>query len=214
MIMFEKLRSHLARLRTANSGVAVVEFALTMPVMIALITYGLEASNIAISRTRIQMLTSGAADNAARVRDSIDEADIAELLSGAKTVGGNLTFATRGRIIVSSIERNAANNGLWIRWQRCDGLKNYASTIGLQDKGKTDNTLQTVGYGTNQIAPITGTVLIFVETAYDYKALFGDYLYGAQTFTAYRAYIVRQRSNNQPTNSTGITAKTCDLFSA
>lgn len=212
--MIGKILSVLKRLRTATSGLAVVEFAMTAPVMIVLITYGLEASNIAISRVRIQTLTAGAADNAARVRESIDETDITELLMGAKTVGTNIDFATRGRIIISSVERNAADNGLWIRWQRCDGAKNYVSTIGLQDAGKTDNTLQTVGYGTKTVSPKAGTVMIFVETAYDYKALFGDYLYGAQTFKDYRAYIVRQRSNNQPTNSTAITAKTCNIFAA
>lgn len=212
--MIRKLATLLNRLRTATSGLAVVEFALTAPVMIVLITYGLEASNIAISRVRVQTLTAGAADNAARVRESIDETDITELLMGAKTVGSNIEFATRGRVIISSIERNAADNGLWIRWQRCDGAKNYISTIGLEDRGKTDNTLQTVGYDTRTVSPKAGTVMILVETAYDYKALFGDYLYGAQTFKDYRAYIVRQRSNNQPTNSTAITPKTCGTFSA
>jgi hypothetical protein len=212
--MIKKLALLLKRLRTANSGLAVVEFALTAPVVIILITYGLEAANIAISRVRIQTVTAGAADNAARVRESIDETDIAELLSGAKSVGANIDFATRGRIIVSSVERNPADNGLWIRWQRCDGAKAYASSIGAEDKGKTDNTLPTVGYNAITVSPKAGTVIIFVETAYDYKALFGDYLYGAQTFKDYRAYIVRQRSNNQPTNSTAITAKTCNLFSA
>jgi Flp pilus assembly protein TadG len=217
--MIAKLKSLLSRLRTATSGLAVVEFALTAPVMMVLITYGLEAANIGIARVRIQTMTSGAADNASRVRESIDETDITELLTGAKNVGSNIDFATRGRIIISSVERNAANNGLWIRWQRCDGAKNYVSSIGLQDKGKTDTTLPTVGYtkpdGTTvNVSPAVGTVIIFVETAYDYKALFGDYLYGAQTFKDYRAYIVRQRSNNQPTNSTAITAKVCTTFSA
>lgn len=212
--MIMKLRNLLKRLRAATGGLAVVEFALTAPVVIILITYGLEAANIAIARVRIQTMTSGAADNAARVRDSIDETDIIELLSGAKSVGENLSFATRGRIIISSVQRNAADNGLEIVWQRCDGAKTYTSTIGLEGKGKTDNTLPTIGYSTNTISPKTGTVVIFVETAYDYKALFGDYLYGAQTFKDYRAYIVRQRANNVPTNSTAVTKKTCNLFSA
>jgi Flp pilus assembly protein TadG len=217
--MITRLRTLLKRLRTATSGLAVVEFALTAPVMIVLITYGLEAANIAISRVRIQTMTSGAADNASRIRDSIDETDITELLTGAKAVGSNLEFATRGRLIISSVERNAANDGLEIVWQRCDGAKNYVSSVGIQGKGKTDNTLPTVGYTKGDgtivnVSPKAGTVIIFVETAYDYKALFGDYLYGAQTFKDYRAYIVRQRSNNTPTNSTAITAKTCNLYSA
>jgi len=213
--MIHKISAVLKRLRTATSGLAVVEFALTAPVMIILVTQGLEASNIAISRVRIQTMTAGAADNAARVRESIDETDITELLQGAKTVGANIDFATRGRIIISSVERNAADNGLWIRWQRCDGAKNVVSSIGLQDAGKTDNTLQNVGYSGKTVSPKTGTVMIFVETVYDYKPLFGSAtVFGEQTFKDYRAYIVRQRSNNQPTNSTAITPKTCNLFSA
>jgi Flp pilus assembly protein TadG len=217
--MIGRIVSLLKRLRTATSGLAVVEFALTAPVMIVLITYGLEASNIAISRVRIQTMTSGAADNAARIRESIDETDIIELLSGAKSVGSNLDFANRGRLIISSVQRNAADNGLEIVWQRCDGAQNYVSSIGLEGKGKTDNTLQTVGYTkpggpTVSVSPKAGTVMIFVETAYNYKALFGDYLYGAQTFKDYRAYIVRQRSNNVPTNSTAVTKKLCTVFSA
>lgn len=217
--MLMKIRNMLKRLRSATGGLAVVEFALTAPVVIILITYGLEAANIAIARVRIQTMTSGAADNAARIRDSIDETDITELLTGAKSVGANIDFATRGRLIISSVERNAADNGLWIRWQRCDGAKTATSSIGVQDRGKTDNTLPTVGYtkpggAVVNVSPKTGTVIIFVETVYDYKALFGDYLYGAQTFKDYRAYVVRQRASNQPSNSTAITPKTCNLFSA
>ncbi len=214
MAVLAKIRRLLKRLRVSNSGVAVVEFALISPVFIVMVTYGLEAANIAVARVRVQTLTSGAADNAARVITSIGEADITDLLVGAKKVGENIDFAARGRIIISSVERNVANNGLQITWQRCDGAKNYVSSIGLEDKGKTDTSLQTVGYGTNQIAPQLGTVIIFVETAYDYKPLFGNFLYGSQTFKDYRTFIVRQRSNNVPTNVPATTKKVCTTFSA
>ena len=73
--------------------------------------------------SNIAMLT---ADNAARVRDSIDEANVIELLTGAKMTGDNIDFRQNGRIILSSIEPNTAgpdgtSTGQWIRWQRCDG---------------------------------------------------------------------------------------------
>jgi len=219
-----RTRALLGRLRRSTHGLAVVEFALITPVFLIMVTFGIESANIVITQVRFQTLMAGAADNAARVRESIDETDISELLQGAKKVGENIDFANRGRLIVSSIERNAADNGLWLRWQRCDGLKNFTSAVGAQDKGRTDTSFQSVSNGTNTIAPKTGTVVIVVETAYDYKPLFfGDSLLkkmfndnsaGPLTFKAYRAYVVRQRSVNFPTNSSGIVAKTCNLFSA
>jgi Flp pilus assembly protein TadG len=214
MSLLKKTRAFLKTLRVANSGVAAVEFALISPVFIIMVTYGLEAANIAVSRVRVQTLTAGASDNAARVITSIDESDITDLLAGAKKVGENISFATRGRIIVSSVERNAANNGLWIRWQRCDGAKNYVSSIGLEGKGQNDTSLQSVGYGTNVVSPVAGTAIIFVETVYDYKPLFGQFLAGSNTFKDYRSYIVRQRTNNQPTNTKAIIPKSCSTFAA
>jgi hypothetical protein len=128
--------------------------------------------------------------------------------------GFNLTFSARGRVIVSGIVRNAANNGYEIKWQRCDGLKAYVSTIGLQGKGKTDATLQTVGFGTNTIYPVNGTAIVFVETAYDYQPLFGTLVFGASTFKDYRSYIVRERTTEDITNFNSVTAKVCTTYAA
>ena len=118
-----------ARLRGCESGLAFVEFAMSLPVLVTLGLVGLETANLAMAHLRVSNIAMLTADNAARVRDSIDEANVIELLTGAKMTGDSIRFRQNGRIILSSVEPNTAgaggtSTGQWIRWQRCDGAKN------------------------------------------------------------------------------------------
>jgi hypothetical protein len=122
---------HLRALRRDQSGLALVEFAISLPVLLVLGLTGIEVANFAIANLRISEIAETTADNAARVRDSIDETDVNELMTGAKTVGTQIKFADNGRVIVSDLEPRSDGTGQWIRWQRCYGAKNYNSTYGV-----------------------------------------------------------------------------------
>ena len=116
---------------------------------------GLETANLAMAHLRVSNIAMLTADNAARVRDSIDEANVIEMFTGAKMTGDSIRFRQNGRIILSSLEAtdddNDGNNGhgnnaggcdpsnpgygttcgnQWIRWQRCDGARNTTSAYG------------------------------------------------------------------------------------
>ena len=82
-----------ARLRGCDSGLAFVEFAMSLPVLLTLGLVGLETANYAMAHLRVSNIAMLTADNAARVRDIIDEADVIELLTGAKMTGDNINFA-------------------------------------------------------------------------------------------------------------------------
>jgi hypothetical protein len=125
----------LRRLRDDVSAVSMIEFALVLPVVMVIGFWGVETANFAIANLRISQIAALTADNAGRVRDSIDEADVNELLTGAKLVGTGIDFAARGRIILSDLEMNTSDNTKqWIRWQRCSGARNVASSYGVPKK--------------------------------------------------------------------------------
>ena len=139
-----------ARLRGCASGLALLEFALSLPVLTTLVLVGLETANLAMAHLRVSNIAMLASDNASRVRDSIDEADVIQLLTGAKMTGTAISFRNHGRIILSSIEpntagTNGASTGQWIRWQRCDGAKVVVSGYGAQGTGQNSAVLQAVG---------------------------------------------------------------------
>lgn len=216
------LAKRMASLRGCTSGLALTEFAFSLPILLTLGLVGLETSNYAMAHLRVSNIAMLAADNAARVRDSIDEADVIEVLLGAKMTGQGIDFANNGRIILSSIEPNSAGNagastGQWIRWQRCDGRKNVASRYGAQGTGQNDATLPSVGTGTNVIAAQSGTAVMVVEVVYDYQPIIPNTLLNGREIRYESAFNVRQRTNQQLNNIGNLTnaqRRTCDHFEA
>ena len=83
------VRRAAARLRERPR---LVEFALSLPVLTTLVLVGLETANLAMAHLRVSNIAMLASDNASRVRDSIDESDVIELLIGAKMTGDSIGF--------------------------------------------------------------------------------------------------------------------------
>lgn len=233
------LSAKLRCLRDDVSGVAFIEFAYALPLFIFAGFWGLETTNFAIANLRVSQIAAQTADNAGRVRNSIDEADINELLLGGKMVGTGIDFANRGRIILSDVEQNTSDaTKQWIRWQRCSGLKNVTSTYGVpkkadgttlsnateatapsdQTKSVTTNGVATtaggIGPAGNQVAAGGSTAVMFVEVVYDYKPLVTDKFFGARTIRSVSAFNVRQRTNQTVTNDSNVTPSKCNVFSA
>lgn len=208
-----------ARLRGCESGLAFVEFALSLPILTTLVLVGLETANLAMAHLRISNIAMLASDNASRVRDRIDEGDVIELLTGAKMTGDTISFRQHGRIILSSVEPNAAgangtSTGQWIHWQRCDGAKVVSSSYGAQGTGQNNASLQAVGPAGNQIAATTGTAIMLVEVVYDYQPLVSSAIFGARTIRYESAFNVRQRTDQTISNVNSVTAKNCTTYAA
>ena len=210
------------RLRACDNGMAFVEFAISLPVLSMLGLCGLETANLAMAHLRVSNIAMLTADNAARVRDAIDEANVIELITGAKMSGDNIQFRQNGRIILSSIEPNTAgaggtSTGQWIRWQRCDGRRVVTSRYGPQGTGQTNNTLQAVGPAGNQISALSGTAVMVVEVEYDYQPLVSESIFGERIIRYESAFNVRQRTDQVLKNAGSLTAaqiRTCGKYEA
>jgi len=207
------------RLGACEGGLAFIEFAMALPVVVTLGLVGLETANLAMAHLRVSNIAMLAADNAARVRDSIDETNVIELLTGAKMTGDSIRFRQNGRIILSSVEPNTAgtggtSTGQWIRWQRCDGARQVVSRYGPQGTGQNNATLQYVGPANNRITASAGTAVMLVEVEYNYQSLVSDTIFGPRVIRYESAFNVRQRTNQAITNTTSATAKNCNVYSA
>lgn len=213
----KRTRAGAGALRACTSGVAFVEFALSLPILTTLGLCGLECANFAMANLRVSNIAMLTADNAARVRDSIDEADVIELFTGAKMSGTSIGFAQNGRIILSSMEPNTAGSGgastgQWFRWQRCDGAKVVSSNYGPQGTGQTNNSLQSVGPANNQISAAAGTAVMVVEVTYTYQPIISNAILGPRTIRYESAFNVRQRTNQQLNNITAATPRNCNVY--
>ncbi len=173
----------LSRLGKDRSGLALIEFAYTAPVLLILLTGGVELTSFAIAHMRVSQLTVSLADNASRAKQSvvsgvprIREADVNEVFAAAQLQSGGLDVQQNGRLILSSVEVNP-QGGQWIHWQRCFGSAGHQSSYGVEGDGATGNSIAGVGPAGRQVSAEPGYAIMFVEVIYDYQPLmFGDFL--------------------------------------
>lgn len=233
--------SFAGSLRDCRSGVAFLEFAFALPVLLALGLLGLETANYAMANLRVSNIAMLTADNAARVRDSIDEGDITDLMTGAKMSGSGINFGQNGRIILTDLEPTSTGGKQWVRWQRCDGALNYSGTnsalrplnatgaaitngteiygtdrvtVSTAPSSETKATMTSFGTGTNVISAASGTAVMVVEVAYNYQPVIPNSFLTGRQITYTSAFNVRQRTDQSLHNINRVTPKSCNVFAA
>jgi len=180
-----------ARLRENQSGVALMEFALSLPLLLILILVGLEVTNYILVQHQVRSIAAMTADNASRLRTQMSEAYINQLFVGVQKAGAGIDFEDNGRLILSSVQNNANGDGQWIRWQRCYGDLNYASKYGTQGKGQNDTSLPDV----HGLQAQPGSALMYVEAEYRYDPLIPSSFLANSMIRQEIAFVVRQRTD-------------------
>lgn len=208
------LRQRLARDRR---GVSIVEFALVLPFVITITMAGLEMANLAVTVLRVNQMAMLAADNAARVRNSIDEKDVEQVMVGLRFAGTGIKFGDYGRVIISAFEPNGqtgSKKGYKITWQRCFGSNNVTSSYGTAGDGATDATLASgMGPTGKKVTPVDNNALMFAEIRYNYHPVVASYFVSAFELAARQAFTVRDRASQTLTNTSSMTTaqkRLCD----
>lgn len=184
------------RLRREQSGMAAVEFALSLPVLVGLSMYGMEAANMAYTSQKLGDIATLTADSVSRIRLSISNGDVTDALGGIKILGDSIDLRNRGRIIVSSVQPvldssdNVVNQK--VRWQRCTGALTKDSLYAVNTNLGADG----IGATGRKISASKNSELIFVEVYYTYKPLVSQAFFGTPQMSAVAAMSVRERSNN------------------
>lgn len=197
------------RLCRDRSGVAMIEFAYSLPLLTVIGMAGVETANFVITVLKINKIAMMAADNAARVRTSIDESDVNEVLTGVWYAGQEIKFGERGRVFLSSLEANGqagANAGYKVGWQRCFGAKDVQSAYGAEGDGATNSTMATgMGPAGNKITPVANSALVFAEVRYRYVPVLAPGYMVPQELSAVQAFSVRERAAQALTNTNNLT---------
>ncbi len=196
------------RLAQDRSGVSVVEFAIITPFILSIALYGLEVAYMNSVDMKISEIALSLADNASRigqtdnsvVTPTVSEADINEVMRGAQEQAAGLDFATRGRIILSSLERDAATGKQYIRWQRCYGRLSRQSAYGNDStrNGLNGTALAGMGSGPTKITASANSAVMFVEVYYQHEGLMGDLFVDNPVMRKEGAFLIRDNRNLTP----------------
>ena len=219
MTKLKSLKSFSHRLRHDTSGLALVEFAYSLPLLLGLGGYGIELANLANTNVQISVAATALADNMSRIglesvlsTVQIRESDVNDSFIGYIKQTEGLNATVNGRVILSSLERNK-DGGNWIHWQRCVGTKNVNSSYGVEGDGATGTSLTGMGpAGALVTAPDASTSVMVVEVIYDYNSLFGNVYFPQRTIKYLASFVVRDdRDLRQIYNpSPAATAYTCN----
>lgn len=208
------------RLGRDTSGLAMLEFAFGLPVLLTMSLTGAELTNYIITKMRISQIALQLADNSARIGSGsqleskkIYESDINDLLTGANFQAGELNLFANGRVIISSVEPHESTADRYrIRWQRCKGNKtSWGSSYGTP---ATATSVTGVGpAGRQVIAPPNG-VAMFVEVRYTYQPLVKTSLSPTTEINEIASMMVRDARNTTGGTSgvfqeSGVSASNC-----
>lgn len=220
MSAFGQLRHATGRLHRDTSGLALLEFAFILPVVITMSLTGAELTNYITTKMRIGQIALQLADDAARMgtgsqlsAKQISETDINDLFTGAQLQSGELDLQTNGRVILTDLEpTNAPVNtaGTYkIGWRRCYG--NKTSYVRQYPTSSATTGLTGIGPAGRQVTAQDDNATMFIEVFYTYKPIVGlGTLAPTTTFTETASMAVRDRRDlTQIYNTAGATASTC-----
>lgn len=199
--------SFLGSLRHNQSGLALTEFALSIPIFTGLGMYGTETAYRAVAQMQVSQAALSLADNASRmgqlgiggVEPTIQESDVVEALTGTRLQTQNLDLLENGRVILSSLEVRTIGTGAsarqqqFIRWQRCEGTRNYISAY-VDGINTTDEDFTGVG-PTGGVRAVEGSAVMYVEIQYAYQPLFGDLFAEGVVINQEAAFNIRDNRN-------------------
>ncbi|PXW71586.1 hypothetical protein C7451_11230 [Blastomonas natatoria] len=219
-----RMRKLARKLRRDQSGLALIEFAFSLPIFIGLGFYGVEIANLAITQMKMSQIALNMADNASRIgtlnatlgAKVINEQQINDVFQAAAIQAGATGIYQDGRTVLSSLEVNESG-GQTIMWQRCKGLLIEDSDYGPEGTGATGTSFQGMGPAGDRIQASTGTAVMFVELTYIYHPLFGNMFMEDRELRQEAAYTVRDARDigEEPIDNVAAARQsTCDKYDA
>lgn len=167
----------VARLRRSQRGVALVEFALALPLVLGLMVSGFECANYVLAANKVQRLATMMADLLAQNGDgpliAATEAQVYDLFDAVNVSAQPYDIHGAGRVIMT-VAKGVDADG--------DGTPQN-QIINQQFDGTLVSAAPLLGCHTNSVTPVglralaTDEVLIHVQVSYQYRALFPQRVY-------------------------------------
>ncbi len=135
---FRRLKSFVRN----ESGLALIEFAYTLPLFMGAGLVGLEFTNVVLAHQKSERVSSTVADQIAANQIPPSEAQIRDMYRGVAQISQPFEFAPNGNVIVTAVvgvfddDDNEVQNK--IAWQRCLAKDSFDSGLGTEWTGTND----------------------------------------------------------------------------
>ena len=166
-----------------------VEFALVVPVLLALFLGGIDTAWLVIAHYKLERAADSVADLTARTQQ-LRPSDVQDIFAAATMVAKPFDLGADGRVIASSIT-NPTGTGAIVDWQQ-------ASTGGLSATSKIGTAGGTAQLGTDLTVEL-GETMIVGEAYLDFQPIIGFLIGSSGTlYPALRTRTLRRRRAASP----------------
>ncbi len=205
--------SRLPRLLARDTrGLALIEFALLAPMLIAMILSGFELGNYALANNRVQRLAAMTADLVAQSgtgKIGATEAQVYDLFNAIDLTAKPFDLRDHGRVIITAVKGTDNNNDGVVEnrilWQRFDG----AYTAATPNLG-CNLTTAFATLPNSRMLPLD-EILFHVQVTYNYQPIFSSYpmrwLQFSPDFTRTAMFRARNKDFQTPTPDQRFPAK-------
>lgn len=152
----------IRRFRKAQAGLAAIEFAFILPVMVIMFLGTVEVSNYVMTARRVASLSSTAADLVAQ-ESAISDDDINDIFGAISVIVAPLDPSTV-KIAITSVVADADGETYRVAWS--EAMNRNARTVG--------SVLSASEFPADLIAAYQGSIMVEVE--YGYDPMFADFL--------------------------------------
>jgi hypothetical protein len=170
--------------RENQSGLAALEFAFVLPLLILLVLGGYEGWRVILAGQRADMVAYTLSDLASRLTNGANEDDLTSMLIGGSMVAKPYDMGKDGRVILSAVD---ASGGREILWQRCWGTKTLASDLGVEGGSADLSAIKRMPASSDSVFYVTEAMLV-------YKPPFSGFIFDPIVLT--RTAVVPGRVSN------------------
>ncbi|MEO0461900.1 MAG: TadE/TadG family type IV pilus assembly protein [Pseudomonadota bacterium] len=137
------LGARLKQLREDISGLALIEFAYTLPLLLGFGLVGIEFTNVILAHQKTERIASTVADQIASNQLPPNEAQVSDLFNAIDQIASPFSFSNDGGgVVVTAVvgvnDTSANKMKNKVAWQRCSNGDAYKSAYGKEWTGSGD----------------------------------------------------------------------------
>jgi Flp pilus assembly protein TadG len=174
----------LRRFRRDGRGVAAIEFALILPILVLLTLGCFEVPRYVLLWQRIERASSGVSDLVAQADEPMTANQMSDIMSAAKIMMQPYAIFNAGNIVVTSVNNPTGGSGVKNTWRA-------SCPAGVLGSLGAINSTPTLPTG---LAPTLDNEVLVTEVSFTYTPVFSTIIYQGSTLKAI-AY-TRPRNHN------------------
>jgi Flp pilus assembly protein TadG len=179
----------LQRFRRDHSGVAAIEFALILPILVLLALGCFEVPRYVLLWQRLERASSGVSDLVAQADEPMTANQMTDIFSAAKIMMQPYSIYTNGSIVVTSINNPSGGTGIKNTWRvSCPAGVN--GTLGAINSTP-------IGLPA-ALSPAIDNEVLVTEVNFTFKPVFGTIIYRSSPL--YAVNYTRPRNHNLMTS--------------